>query len=92
MTSLSRSISQLSNPNRLLKIVLMRVEIIENSSDISTTLANDFIASHSLSQSPQIPRVDDFIFDGILGLKSSPILRPKQGVESKHSTDLKHQE
>ena len=51
---------QVSNPNRSLKLVLMRVEIIENSFlDISTTLAEDFIASHSLSQSPQIPRVDD---------------------------------
>ena len=46
---------QLSNPNRSLKLVLMRVEIIENSFfDISTTLVKDFIASHSLSQSPQI--------------------------------------
>ena len=54
--------SQLSNPNRLLKLVLMRVEIIENSfCDIYTTLAKDFIASHSLSQFPQIPRVDDLI-------------------------------
>ena len=53
---------QLSNPNRSLKLVLMRVEIIENSfSDISTTLAKYFIAYHSLSQSPQIPRVDDSI-------------------------------
>ena len=51
---------QLSNPNRSLKLVLMRVEIIGNSfSDISTTLAKDFIASHSLSQYPQISRVDD---------------------------------
>ena len=51
---------QLSNPNRSLKLVLMRVEIIENSFfDISTNLAKDFIASHSLSQSPQVPRVDD---------------------------------
>ena len=51
---------QLSNPNQSLKLVLMRVEIITNSfSDISTNLAKDFIASHSLSQSPQIPRVDD---------------------------------
>ena len=51
---------QLSNPNRSLKLVVMRVEIIENSFfDISITLAKDFIASHSLSQSPQIPRVDD---------------------------------
>ena len=50
---------QLSNPNRSLKLVLMRVEIIGNSSDISTTLAKDFIVSHSLSQSPQIPRVED---------------------------------
>ena len=50
---------QLSNPNRSLKLVLMRVEIIENSFlDISTTLAK-VIASHSLSQSLQIPRVDD---------------------------------
>ena len=38
---------QLSNPNGSLKLVLMRVEIIENSFDISTTLAKDFIASHS---------------------------------------------
>ena len=51
---------QLSNPNRSLQLVLMRVEIIGNSfSDISNTLAKDIIASHSLSQSPQIPRVDD---------------------------------
>ena len=50
---------QLSNPNRSLKLVLMRVKIIENSFDISTTLAKDFITSHSLSQSPQILRVDD---------------------------------
>ena len=51
---------QLSNPNWSLKLVLMRVEIIENSFfDISTTLTKDFITSHSLSQSPQIPRVDD---------------------------------
>ena len=47
-------------PNRSLKLILMRVEIIGNSfSDIYTTLAKDFIASHSLSQSPQIPRVDN---------------------------------
>ena len=51
---------QLSNPNRSLKLILTRVEIIENSFfDISTTLAKDFIASHSSSQSPQISRVDD---------------------------------
>ena len=50
---------QLSNPNRSLKLVLMHVEIIENSFDISTTLAKDFIASHSFSQYPQILRVDD---------------------------------
>ena len=50
---------QLSNPNQSLKLVLMRVEIIENSFNISTTLAKDFIASHSFSQSHQIPRVDD---------------------------------
>ena len=51
---------QLSNPNRLLKLVLMLVKIIENSfSDISTVLAKDFIASHSMNQSPQIPRADD---------------------------------
>ena len=53
---------QLSNPNRSLKLELMRVEIIENSfSVISTTLGKDFITSHSLSQSPQIPRMDDLI-------------------------------
>ena len=50
---------QLSNPNRSLKLVLMRVEIIKNFSNISIILAKDFIASYSLSQSPQIPRVDD---------------------------------
>ena len=51
---------QLSNLNWSLKLVLMRVEIIGNSfSDIFTTLAKDFIASHSLSQYPQILRVDD---------------------------------
>ena len=51
---------QLSNPDRSFKLVLMRVEIIENPfSDITTTLAKDLIASHSLSQSPQILRVDD---------------------------------
>ena len=51
---------QLSNPNRSLKLVLMRVEIIGNSfSDISTTLAKDFMTSHFLSQSPQIQRADD---------------------------------
>ena len=50
---------QLSHPNRSLKLVMMRVEIIANSCDISTTLAKDFIASHSLSQSPKKPRVDD---------------------------------
>ena len=53
--------SQMSNPNWSLKLVLMRVEIIGNSFDISTTLAKDFIVSHSLSQSPQISRVDDHI-------------------------------
>ena len=53
---------QLSNPNRSLKLILMHVESIRNSfSDISNTLAKDFITSHSLSQSPQIPRVDDLI-------------------------------
>ena len=52
---------QLLNPNQSLKLVLMRVKIIESSYDISTTLDKDFIASHSLSQSPQIPRVDDLI-------------------------------
>ena len=46
---------QLSNPNQSLKLVLMQVEIIGNFlSDISTTLTKDFIATHSLSQSPQI--------------------------------------
>ena len=51
---------QLSNLNWSLKLLLMRVDIIENSFfDISTTLAKDFIASHSLSQSLQIPRVND---------------------------------
>ena len=59
--------SQLSNPYLSLKLVLMRVEIIKNSfSNISTTLAKDFIASHSLSPSSQIPRVDDLIFITII--------------------------
>ena len=51
---------QLSNPNWSLKLLLMLVEIIENSFfDISTTWPR--ISSHliPLSQSPQIPRVDD---------------------------------
>ena len=53
---------QLSNPNWSLKLVLMHVEIIGHSfSDISTTLAKDFNASHFLSQHPQISRVDDLI-------------------------------
>ena len=52
--------NQLSNLNRSLKLVLMCVGNHENSLfDISITLAKDFIASHSLSQSPQIPRADD---------------------------------
>ena len=38
---------QLSNPNWSLKLVLLHVEIIVNSFDISTTLAKDFIESHS---------------------------------------------
>ena len=50
---------QLSIPDQSLKLVLMSVEIIGNSSDISPTLAQDFIASYSLSQAPQIPRMDD---------------------------------
>ena len=50
---------QLSNPNRSFKLVLIRVEIIGNSFDISINLAKDFITSHSLSHSPQLPRVDD---------------------------------
>ena len=63
---------QLSNPNQSLKLVLIRVEIIGNSfSDISTTLAKDFIVSHSLSQSPQIPRVDDPILITQLSLWTS---------------------
>ena len=63
---------QLSNPNQSLKLVLIRVEIIGNSfSDISTTLAKDFIVSHSLSQSPQILRVDDPILITQLSLWTS---------------------
>ena len=39
-------------------------EIIWNSlSHISNTLVNEFIESHSLSQSPQISKADDLIFD-----------------------------
>ena len=39
---------QVSNPNSSLKLELMRVEIIGNSfSNISITLAKDFITSHS---------------------------------------------
>ena len=53
---------QLSNLNRSLKLVLMRVEIIARTFlHISTTLAKDFIAYHSLSQFPQITRVVDAI-------------------------------
>ena len=51
--------SQFSNPNQSLKLVSMCVEIIRNSSDISSTLAKDFIASHSLSPFPQIVKADD---------------------------------
>ena len=40
---------QLSNPNRLLKLVLMVEKIMENSCDIFTILAKDFILSHSLN-------------------------------------------
>ena len=36
-------------------------EIIEKTFDISSTLAKDFIASHFLSQSPQILRIGDCI-------------------------------
>ena len=51
---------QLSNPNRSLKLALMRVgNHRELFSNIFTTLVKDFVASHSLSQSPQILRVDD---------------------------------
>ena len=54
---------QLSNINRSLKLVLMRVEIMGNYFyDIMGITAKDFIASHSLSQSLQILRVDDPIF------------------------------
>ena len=51
---------KLSKPNFSLKLVMMHVEIIGNYfSNISTTLAKDCVASHSLSQSSQILRVDD---------------------------------
>ena len=51
---------QLSNPDRSLKLVLMCVRNRkELFSHISTTLAKDFIASHSLGQYPQILRADD---------------------------------
>ena len=51
---------QLSNPNRSLKLVLMRVKIIGNSfSNISTTLAKDFIASHSFESISSNTEVDD---------------------------------
>ena len=64
--------SQMSNPNLSLKLVLMRVEIIGNFFfDISTTLAKDFIVSHSLSQSPQISRVDDPILITQSSLRTS---------------------
>ena len=39
----------------------MRVGIIVNSSNISITLTKDFIASHFLSQSPQILSVNNLI-------------------------------
>ena len=40
---------QLSNPNFLLKLILMVEKIIENSYDIFTILDKDFILSHSLN-------------------------------------------
>ena len=53
---------QLSNPNRPLKLVLIGGEFIRNTFfSISTTLANDLITSHSLSQYSLISTVKDLI-------------------------------
>ena len=48
-----------SNPNRTLTLVLMHVGNHQNSLKKFTTLAKDFIASHSLSQHPQIPMANN---------------------------------
>ena len=64
--------SKMSNSNGSLKLVLMQVgNHWEFYFDISTTLAKDFNASHSLSQSPQISRVDDPILITQLSLYTS---------------------
>ena len=54
--------NQVSNPNESLKLVLMcGGNHWDSFFDIFTILAKDFIPSHSLSPSPQVPRVDDII-------------------------------
>ena len=53
---------QLLNPNQSFNLVMMQGGIILNKFfDIFTTLAKDFIAFHSLSQSPLTLRVEDLI-------------------------------
>ena len=60
------------NPNWSLKLVLCLEEIIKNSfSNISTTLTNDFITSHFVSQSPQISSSGDPILTTQSYLKTS---------------------
>ena len=50
--------NQLSNLDRSLELVLMRGG---NHQELIASLANDFITSHSLSQSPQISRTNGSI-------------------------------
>ena len=50
-----------SQSSKALLLLSFAQEIIENFYDISTTLVKNFIAYHSLSQSPQIPRADNLI-------------------------------
>ena len=53
---------QLLNHDLSHKLVLMHEKIIENSFNISPTLAKDFIVYHSLSHSPpQIERANNHI-------------------------------
>ena len=54
--------NQILNPNQSFKLVLIVKESTNNSFyDIFTTLAKDFITSHSLSQFLQVQGVDDLI-------------------------------
>ena len=81
---------QLSTPNRSLKLVLYMEEIIRNSFDISTTLVEDFIAPHSLSQSPQILRVDDLILTTQLSLRTSYCIQYSKFKRSRGQGFISH--